>query len=122
MLLDKTLFEDFGQGDCGALSIVDRLLSDEISAYVSTHTIFDLWNKETITRRTEIVYQSIINLTELVMLSAAAAKNAAIQLNLHTDLDHDILLLGSIAKEMGVPICTRRVEEFQLIVDDIVNY
>ena len=56
------------------------------------------------------------------MLSAAAAKNAAIQSNLHTDLDHDILLLGSIAKEMDVPICTRRVEEFQLIVDDIVNY
>ena len=122
MLLDKTLFEDFGQGDSGALSIVDRLLYDEISSYLSNHTIFDLWNKETITRRTEIVYQSIINLTELVMLSAAAAKNAAIQSNLHTDLDHDILLLGSIAKEMGVPICTRRVEEFQLIVDDIVNY
>jgi hypothetical protein len=122
MLLDKTLFEDFGRGDNGAMSIVDRLVSDEISGYVSTHTIFSLWNEETTTRRTEIVFQSIINLTEIVMLSAKAAKDAAIQSNINSELDHDILLLGSIAKEMGVPICTRRVDEFQLIIDEIVEY
>ncbi|MFL2762215.1 MAG: hypothetical protein ACJ0A3_04665 [Dehalococcoidia bacterium] len=122
MLLDKTLFEDFGRGDSGAMLIVDRLVSDEISGYVSTHTIFSLWNRETITRRTEIVFQSIINLTEIVMLSANAAKDAAIQSNINSELDHDIVVLGSIAKEMGVPICTRRVDEFQLIINDIVDY
>ena len=122
MLLDKTLFEDFGVGDSGAKSVVDRLISDEISGYVSTHTIFNLWNKEIISRRTEIVYQSIINLAEIVMLSPEAAKLAAIQSNLNSELDHDILLLGSMAKKMGIPVCTRRVDEFQLIIDEIVEY
>ena len=56
------------------------------------------------------------------MLSANAAKDAAIQSNINSELDHDIVVLGSIAKEMGVPICTRRVDEFQLIINDIVDY
>ena len=125
MLLDKTLFEDFGVGDVGAMSVVERLISDEIKTYVSTFTIFNLWSNTTISRRTEIVYQSIVNLTELVMLSEEAAKYAAIQSNLNSelsDLEHDILLLGSISKEMRMPVCTRRVDEFQLIIDEIVEY
>ncbi len=128
-LLDVTFFEDLRSGDSGARSLVERILNGEVSAAVSSMTVFQVWQDPDLDRRTEIGFLSVLRFVEEAPLSIDAAKSAALSISSAQELWDDgatpdacNALVAATAVALGVPVCTRNPDPFKRFGAETASY
>ena len=78
ILVDNTLFDDFRKGDVGAQNVIDTIIDREVTAAVSSLTVFHLWNDPELDRHAEIAYSSILTFLQEAPFTVAASKQAGL--------------------------------------------
>ena len=126
MLLDTALFHDYRRGDPGARRVIERIVEGEVTASVSSVTVFELWGRPGLDRTAEIGYVGLLSFLEEAPLSGAAAKRAGIWV---ADVAPEeraglarFALLAATAAERGEPVCTRDAERFGRFRAELVDY
>ena len=109
-MLDTTLFESYLDGDLNAKNLIAQIIKGDITASVSSISIYDVWRNPKLTRHTEINYVALLTFIEQVALTADAARLAGIWLRSIDIHDEGLLSCALVAAEANLrsePICTR---------------
>ena len=126
LMLDATVFHDYRTGHSGARSVIERIMSGQITASISPFTVFELWGNSDMDRRTEIGYVGMLRFLEEASLSHEAAKVAGIWIAPLEESERIRLaryaLVAATARERGEPICTRDTEPFSRFISEVVGY
>ncbi len=109
-MLDITLFDSYLDGDVGAKTLINRIIKGDITASVSSISIYDVWKNPKLTRHAEINYVALLTFIEMVSLTSDAARLAGIWLRSIDIHDDGLLSYALVAAEANLrsePICTR---------------
>ena len=116
ILVDNTLFDDFRKGDVGAQNVIDTIIDREVTAAVSSLTVFHLWNDPELDRHAEIAYSSILTFLQEAPFTVAASKQAGLWIASANPEERGRLayfaMVATTAQERGEAICTRNVDPY----------
>ncbi len=109
-MLDTTLFESYLDGDLNAKNLITQIIEKDITASVSSISIYDVWRNPRLTRHMEINCVALLTFIEQVALTSEASRLAGIWLRSIDIHDERLLSCALVAAEANLrsePICTR---------------
>ena len=118
VLLDMSVVTDYLAGDQGAGALIEKALSGEVAASVSTMTVLQLWRTHVDDRRAEIRLIALLRFVEQVPVTAEVARVAGQMCSQSAEgprADEEVMVAVNVAvsRELGVPVCTRDVRTYQ---------
>ena len=127
VLLDMSVVTDYLAGDQGAGTLIEKALSGEVAASVSTMTVLQLWRTHGDDRRAEIRLIALLRFVEQVPVTAEVARVAGQQCSRSAEgprADDEVMVAVNVAvsRNLGVPVCTRDALTYQGHGCEIVHY
>ena len=133
VLLDMFVVTDYLAGDQGAGALLEKALSGEIAASVSTLTVLQLWRTRVEGRRDEIRLTALLKFVEQVPVTAEVARVAG-QLSSQSRhasrtgdgsrADEELMVAVNVAvsRNLSIPVCTRDARTYQGHGCEVVRY
>ena len=127
VLLDMSVVTDYLAEDQGAGVLVEKALSGEIAASVSTMTVLQLWRAQVDDRRAEIRLVALLKFVEQVPVTAEVARVAGQMCSQtaegpHADEEVMVAVNVAVSRDLGVPVCTRDARKYQGHGCEVVAY
>ena len=127
LLLDLSVLTDYLAGDQGAGALVEKALSGEIAASISTMTVLQLWRTGVDDRRAEIRLIALLKFVEQVPVTAEVAQVAGqlcSQSGHGPRADAEVMVAVNVAvsRDLSVPVCTRDARTYQGHGCEVVPY
>ena len=127
VLLDISVVTDYLAGDQGAGALIEKVLSGEVAASVSTMTVLQLWRTQVDDRRAEIRLIALLRFVEQVPVTADVSRIAGQLCSRSGDgprSDEDVMVAVNVAvsRDLGVPVCTRDARTYQVHGCEVVPY
>ena len=133
VLLDMSAVTDYLAGDQGAGALVEKALSGEIAASVSTMTVLQLWRSQVDDRRAEIRLIALLKFVDQVPVNAEVARVAGQMCSRsrqapragdgpRADEEAMVAVNVAVSRELSVPVCTRDARTYQGHGCEVVPY
>ena len=118
VLIDISVVADYLAGDHGASALIEKALSGEVAASISTMTVLQLWRTQVDDRRDEIRLIALLRFVEQVPVTGEVARVAGQMCSRSGDgrrADEELMEAVNVAvsRDLGVPVCTRDVRTYQ---------
>jgi predicted nucleic acid-binding protein len=127
VLLDISVVADYLAGDQGAGALIEKALSGEVAASISTMSVLQLWRAQVDDRRAEIRLIALLRFVEQLPVTAEVARVAGQMCARSGDgprVDEEVMEAVNVAvsRDLGVPVCTRDVRAYQVHGCETVPY
>ena len=124
-LLDTTFFIDYHRGDPGARSLWFQITDGELTAAVSSITVFELW-VGTLSRGEELTYRAMLTMLDEAPFASAEAEAAALWLrNLAPRTVETVVrdaFVAATAMLRREDVYTRNVRDFRRFYSNVRSY